>query len=50
MLGGKLLCIIKKIIRKCKTLEILDIWNTKDGLGRNDTKWLNVIIRKYRKD
>ena len=42
--------IIKKIIRKCKTLEILDIWNTKDGLGRNDTKWLNVIIRKYRKD
>ena len=42
--------IIKKIIRKRKTLEILDIWNTKDGLGRNDTKWLNVIIRKYRKD
>ena len=42
--------IIREIILKCKTLEILDIWNTEDGLGRNDAKWLNVIIRKYRKD
>lgn len=41
---------IREIIMKCKTLEVFDIWNTEDGLGRNDAKWLNECSEKYRKD
>lgn len=39
----------REIIMKCKTPEVFDIWNTEDGLGRNDAKWLNGCSEKYRK-
>lgn len=40
---------IREIIMKGKTLEVFDIWNTEDGLGCNDAKWLNGCSEKYRK-
>lgn len=37
---------VQQIVSKCTALEIIDTWITDDGLGRNDAKWLNVIIQR----
>lgn len=37
---------VQQIVSKSTALEIIDIWITDDGLGRNEAKWLNVIIRR----
>lgn len=37
---------VQQIVSKSTALEIVDTWITADGLGRNEAKWLNVIIQK----
>lgn len=37
---------VQQIIENSTALEIIDMWITEDGLGRNEAKWLNVILHK----
>ena len=37
---------VQQIVAKSTALETIDTWITADGLGRNEAKWLNVIIQK----
>jgi hypothetical protein len=37
---------VQQIVAKSTSLEIIDTWITADALGRNEAKWLNVIIQK----
>ena len=36
----------QEIVSKNTALEIIDSWIMEDGLGRNEAKWLNVIMRR----